>query len=224
MANIKSQIKRNRQNEKRRVRNKAVRSELKTRQKRAVAAAETGAEDADELTRLAIKRIDKAATKGVIHKNQAARRKSRLVKRIAAAEAAAELMPGRPAPAADLDSAGATLRPSRVRARSSDRRRPASAAGASGAAAPGQAGDQHLDHQLRRPGLGPGRSRSASASSAAELGQPVGAEPAGAWASAFLAGKVLPFMPEHVGGRLLAPDGGAVEAEHPPVVARGGWP
>ena len=90
MANIKSQIKRNRQNEKRRLRNKAVRSELKTRQKRALTAAEQGAEDTVELTRLAIQRLDKAASKGVIHKNQAARRKSRLVKRIAAAEAAAE--------------------------------------------------------------------------------------------------------------------------------------
>ncbi len=90
MANIKSQIKRNRQNERRRLRNKAVRSELKTRQKRAVTAAEQGADDSAELTRLAIKRIDKAASKGVIHKNQAARRKSRLMKRVAAAEAAAE--------------------------------------------------------------------------------------------------------------------------------------
>ena len=84
MANIKSQIKRNRQNEARRVRNKAVRSELKTRTKAAVAAAEAGEAD-EEATRLAIKRLDKAASKGVIHKNQAARRKSRLVKRIAAA-------------------------------------------------------------------------------------------------------------------------------------------
>jgi small subunit ribosomal protein S20 len=89
VANIKSQIKRNRQNERRRVRNKAVRSELKTRAKRAVDAAETGADEALELTRLAIKRLDKAAAKGVIHKNQAARRKSRLLKRIAEAEAAA---------------------------------------------------------------------------------------------------------------------------------------
>ena len=83
MANIKSQIKRNRQNESRRLRNKAVRSELKTRTKRAVIAAEPGADDTVELTRLAIKRLDKAASKGVIHKNQAARRKSRLMTRIA---------------------------------------------------------------------------------------------------------------------------------------------
>jgi small subunit ribosomal protein S20 len=87
VANIKSQIKRNKQNEQRRVRNKAVRSELKTRTKVATTAAEQGAEDADELARLAIKRIDKAAAKGIIHKNQAARRKSRLVKRLAAASA-----------------------------------------------------------------------------------------------------------------------------------------
>jgi small subunit ribosomal protein S20 len=88
VANIKSQIKRNRQNENRRLRNKAVRSELKTRTKRAVIAADAGAEDIQELTRLAIKRLDKAASKGVIHKNQAARRKSRLMARIASAAAA----------------------------------------------------------------------------------------------------------------------------------------
>ncbi len=89
MANIKSQIKRNRQNEKRRVRNKTVRSELRTRTKSAVAAAESGAENAAEAERLAMKRIDKAAQKGVIHKNAAARRKSRLAKRVAAASAEA---------------------------------------------------------------------------------------------------------------------------------------
>ena len=88
MANIRSQIKRNRQNEKRRLRNKAVRSELRTRTKRAVTQAEVGAEDSAEALRLAIKRIDKAAAKGVIHKNQAANRKSRLMRRIARTEAA----------------------------------------------------------------------------------------------------------------------------------------
>jgi len=85
VANIKSQIKRNRQNEKRRLANKAVRSEMKTRTKRAEDAAAEGADDADELTRLAVQRIDKAAEKGVIHKNQAARRKSRLLKKVNAA-------------------------------------------------------------------------------------------------------------------------------------------
>ena len=83
MANIKSQIKRNRQNERRRLRNKAVRSELKTRVKRAADTSEAGAEDAAAAMRLAVKRIDKAAAKGIIHKNQAANRKSRLMKRAA---------------------------------------------------------------------------------------------------------------------------------------------
>jgi small subunit ribosomal protein S20 len=81
VANIKSQIKRNRQNEKRRVRNKGVRSELKTRVKAAVRAAEEGTETAAEALELAVKRLDKAAGKGIIHKNQAGRRKSRLMKR-----------------------------------------------------------------------------------------------------------------------------------------------
>jgi small subunit ribosomal protein S20 len=85
MANIKSQIKRNRQNEKAAARNKAVRSELKTRTKIAATAAVEGAENAAELTRLAVKRIDMAAAKGVIHKNAAARRKSRLMKKSAPA-------------------------------------------------------------------------------------------------------------------------------------------
>jgi len=83
MANIKSQVKRNRQNEKRRERNKAVRSELKTREKNAIAAAEEGdAVRADEMLRLAQKRIDTAAADGVIKKNTAARLKSRLTKRV----------------------------------------------------------------------------------------------------------------------------------------------
>jgi small subunit ribosomal protein S20 len=90
VANIKSQIKRNRQNEKRRLRNKSVRAEMRTRSKSAVAAAENGADDADELLRLAVKRIDKAAAQGVIHKNTAANHKSRLVRRVAAIGAAAE--------------------------------------------------------------------------------------------------------------------------------------
>jgi small subunit ribosomal protein S20 len=82
LANIKSQIKRNRQNEKRHDRNKAVRSELKTRVKRAITTAEAGDEQASTAARLAAKRLDKAAAKGIIHKNAAARRKSRLQKRL----------------------------------------------------------------------------------------------------------------------------------------------
>ncbi|MGA2036574.1 MAG: 30S ribosomal protein S20 [Acidimicrobiales bacterium] len=88
MANIRSQIKRNLQNERRRQRNKAVRSEMRTRTKRAVAAFEGDLEDAGEALRVAVKRIDKAAAQGVIHRNQAANRKSRLMRRVGALQAA----------------------------------------------------------------------------------------------------------------------------------------
>ncbi len=76
MANIKSQIKRNKQNEKRHERNKAVKSSLKTAVRKFREAADAGADEAVELGRDAMKKLDKAASKGVIHKNQAANRKS----------------------------------------------------------------------------------------------------------------------------------------------------
>lgn len=82
MANVKSQIKRNRTNEKARLRNKSARSEVKTRIKRAVNSALGGAESAPEDLRMAVKRLDKAAARGIIHKNQAANRKGRLMRRI----------------------------------------------------------------------------------------------------------------------------------------------
>ena len=82
MANIKSQIKRNLTNEKARVRNKAAKSEVKTRIKTAVTSATAGAETAAEDLRMAVKRLDKAAARGIIHKNQASNRKARLVRRI----------------------------------------------------------------------------------------------------------------------------------------------
>jgi small subunit ribosomal protein S20 len=82
VANIKSQIKRIRTNEISRLRNKAVKSEVRTRIKSAVAAA--GTENEEAALRLAIQRLDKAVSKGVIHKNQAANRKSGLMKRVAA--------------------------------------------------------------------------------------------------------------------------------------------
>ena len=85
MANIKSQIKRNKQNLKAAERNKAVRSELNTRTKNALKAIETGSDDAADVVKAAVKRIDTAATKGVIHKNAAARRKSRLMRKAKAA-------------------------------------------------------------------------------------------------------------------------------------------
>jgi len=79
VANIKSQIKRNRQNEVRRQRNRTVTSELKTLEKAVESAVEAG-EDASDVLRAAQKRIDMALTKGVLHKNTAARRKSRLAR------------------------------------------------------------------------------------------------------------------------------------------------
>ena len=85
MANIKSQKKRNRQNEKRRLRNKGVRSELKTRIKVAQTSIAAGSETATDDVRIAQKRLDKAGTKRVIHKNAAARRTSRLMKKAAKA-------------------------------------------------------------------------------------------------------------------------------------------
>ena len=83
MANIKSQIKRNRQNEAARQRNKAVRSLLKTKVKQVEEAAAAGnADEARDAYRVAARELDKAASKGIIHKNKAANKKSRLAKRI----------------------------------------------------------------------------------------------------------------------------------------------
>ena len=90
MANIKSQIKRNRQNVKRRARNRSVLSEINTRSTGAEAAARAGAQDAAEQLRTAVKRIDMAAAKGVLHPNTASRKKSRLTRRIARINAGEE--------------------------------------------------------------------------------------------------------------------------------------
>ena len=84
MANIKSQIKRNKQNEKRRQRNRVYVGSARTFVKKANRAIdEKDSENAAEATKLAISALDKAAGKGTIHKNNAARRKSRLMKRLA---------------------------------------------------------------------------------------------------------------------------------------------
>ena len=81
MANIKSQIKRNRQNKKLHDRNAAVKSELKTTQKKVLAAVSEGdAEAAQARARQATRELDKAASKGILHKKTAARRKSRLTR------------------------------------------------------------------------------------------------------------------------------------------------
>ncbi len=84
MANIKSQIKRNKQNEKRHERNKAVKTGLKTAVRKFREAADSGdAAEAKTLAEDAAKKLDKAASKGVIHKNQAANRKSAIAKKAA---------------------------------------------------------------------------------------------------------------------------------------------
>ena len=91
MANIKSQIKRNRQNERARQRNKAVRSSLRTAQKKVgVATAEGDLDTAQTLAREASRALDRAVAKGVVHKKAAARRKSRLVRGVARASASPE--------------------------------------------------------------------------------------------------------------------------------------
>ncbi|MEV4496494.1 30S ribosomal protein S20 [Micromonospora arborensis] len=88
MANIKSQIKRNRQNEKARLRNKSVKSSLKTAVRKFNEAVEAGdVEKATALMQDASRKLDKAASKGVIHSNQAANRKSAIAKRVVALSA-----------------------------------------------------------------------------------------------------------------------------------------
>ena len=83
MANIKSQIKRIRTNEKRRQRNLAVKSELKTLVRRTREAVEAGDKEAAiEALRIASRKLDKAVSKGFIHRNQAANRKSKLARRV----------------------------------------------------------------------------------------------------------------------------------------------
>ena len=88
MANTKSAMKRIRQNEKRRLRNRQFRGSANTFIKKARLAIEAGnVEEAREATQQAVSALDKAAEKGVLHKNNASRRKSRLMKSLAALEA-----------------------------------------------------------------------------------------------------------------------------------------
>ena len=84
MANIKSQIKRNKQNEKAHQRNKAVKSALRTNVRKFREAADAGnVEEAALALRVASRQLDKAVSKGGIHKNQAANRKSAIARRAA---------------------------------------------------------------------------------------------------------------------------------------------
>ena len=90
MANLKSQIKRNRQNEKRRLHNRVYRGSTNVAVKNARKALEAGnVEEAREATLLAVSRLDRAAQKNVLHKKNAARRKGRLMKQLAVLEKAA---------------------------------------------------------------------------------------------------------------------------------------
>ena len=89
MANIQSAMKRARQNEKRRAANRIYRSSARTRIKRARRLIEASElEQAELQVSAAISALDRAAQKGIIHKNNAARRKSRLVKMLRSAQAA----------------------------------------------------------------------------------------------------------------------------------------
>jgi small subunit ribosomal protein S20 len=85
LANIKSQIKRNKQNEKKRVRNRIYRGRARTFVAKARVALEGGEKATSvEAIKVAVSELDKAAQKGVLHKNNAARRKSRLMKQLSA--------------------------------------------------------------------------------------------------------------------------------------------
>jgi small subunit ribosomal protein S20 len=86
VANIKSQIKRNRQNDKRRLRNRVYRGTARIAVKSARTAIDAGVPESKSALLQAISTLDKAAEKGVIHKNNAARRKSRLMKAFARME------------------------------------------------------------------------------------------------------------------------------------------
>jgi small subunit ribosomal protein S20 len=88
LANIQSQIKRNKQNEKRRLRNRMARGTARSAVNKARAALAANAPETQEAVLKAISALDKAAEKGVIHKNNAARRKSRLMKKLASLKTA----------------------------------------------------------------------------------------------------------------------------------------
>ncbi len=113
MANIKSQIKRNRQNEKRRLRNRDFRGAARTAVKEARLALESGQETAGSM-KAALSALDIAAKKGAIHQRNAARRKSRLMKRMAALGLQAQAGPAESVPAGALVEQEAESKAARV--------------------------------------------------------------------------------------------------------------
>lgn len=100
MANKKSAQKAQRQSERRAARNKTIRSAVRTYLKKATAAVAEGAENASEVVRQAVSQLDRAAQKGVIHDNNAARHKSQLMRHLHSI-----LNPGQAAPAAEEPAA-----------------------------------------------------------------------------------------------------------------------
>jgi small subunit ribosomal protein S20 len=123
LANIKSQIKRNRQNTKRRLRNRAFRGAARAAVLGARAAIDSGAGEPRQAVLRAISLLDKAAERGVLHPNNAARRKGRLMKRLAqlaASPAAATVTPG-----ADKAAAGEAPTPQAPAGRRPARKAPA---------------------------------------------------------------------------------------------------
>lgn len=117
MANIKSQIKRNRQNDKRRLTNRVYRGEARIAVKGARTAMDASAPESKEELMKAISALDKAVQKGVIHKNNAARRKSRLMKAFAGMKPAEVIAPvAEPAPAV-VEEVKAKSRRSKVEAK-----------------------------------------------------------------------------------------------------------
>jgi small subunit ribosomal protein S20 len=111
VANIKSQIKRNRQNDKRRLRNRVYRGTARIAVKNARTAIDSSAPESNVALISAISALDKAAEQGVIHRNNAARRKSRLVKAFAKMEPAkVEVAPAMVEPAAEAEPVKAAPR------------------------------------------------------------------------------------------------------------------
>lgn len=109
MANIKSQIKRNRQNDKRRLRNRVYRGTARIAVKNARTAIDSGVPESQAALITAISALDKAAEQGVIHRNNAARRKSRLVKAFAKMEPVkAEAQPAMAEPVDEAETAVAS--------------------------------------------------------------------------------------------------------------------
>ena len=128
MANIKSQIKRNRQNDKRRLRNRVYRGTARIAVKNARTAIDSGVPESKAALVSAISALDKAAEQGVIHRNNAARRKSRLVKAFAKMEPAkVEAEPAMVEPVAEAEPKEGCAAPANCQSGSRDRIREAPA-------------------------------------------------------------------------------------------------